>query len=82
MNMRVASIDTQDGRVCGITTQTGKKYTAPIVISNAGIRQTVLKLVGEDKFETNYIEKSKHWKATSLAWVIAILQAVRYYPIP
>ncbi|HOE69459.1 MAG TPA: NAD(P)/FAD-dependent oxidoreductase [Brevefilum sp.] len=59
MNARVESINTWDGSVCGITTQTGETYTAPVVISNAGIRQTVLKLVGEDKFETDYVERIK-----------------------
>jgi phytoene dehydrogenase-like protein len=59
MDTRVQSIDTLDGNVCGITTQTGEKYTAPVVISNAGIRQTILKLVGEDQFETDYVERIK-----------------------
>ena len=59
MNTRVESIDTQDGSVCGVTTQRGEKYTAPLVISNAGIRQTILKLVGEDQFESDYVERIK-----------------------
>ena len=59
MNTRVESIDTQDGSVCGVMTQRGEKYTAPLVISNAGIRQTILKLVGEDQFESDYVERIK-----------------------
>ncbi|MGI6004695.1 MAG: phytoene desaturase family protein [Christensenellales bacterium] len=59
MNTRVASIDTKDASVCGITTQRGEKFTAPVVISNAGIRQTVLKLVGQEQFDADYIEKIK-----------------------
>ncbi|MCL2299121.1 MAG: FAD-dependent oxidoreductase [Firmicutes bacterium] len=59
MNARVKSIDTEDGKARGITLENGETYTAPIVISNAGIRQTILTLVGEDKFEQAYAEKIK-----------------------
>lgn len=56
---RVKSVDVEDGTVQGITLENGEKYTAPIVISTAGIRQTVLKLVGEDKFDVDYAERIK-----------------------
>ena len=58
-NSRVKSIDTEKGAVQGITLETGEKYTAPVVVSTAGIRQTVLKLVGEDKFDAGYCERIK-----------------------
>ncbi|MDR1628815.1 MAG: NAD(P)/FAD-dependent oxidoreductase [Oscillospiraceae bacterium] len=60
MNTRVTSIDVKNGRVNGVTTEDGKHFTAPVVISNAGIRQTVLKLVGEDHFSTDYTQKIKN----------------------
>jgi len=59
MGTRVKSIDTENGAACGITLEDGTQYKAPIVISNAGIRQTVLKLVGEGQFPVAYAEKIK-----------------------
>jgi len=59
MNTRVKSIDTDGGKVFGITTEDGKQYLAPLVISNAGIRQTVLKLVSENNFSSEYLDKIK-----------------------
>jgi len=56
---RVKCINVEDGRVQGITLENGERYTAPIVISSAGIRQTVLKLVGEDHFEAAYCQRIK-----------------------
>lgn len=56
---RVKSIDVENGEIQGITLENGEKFTAPIVVSTAGIRQTVLKLVGEDKFEKAYCDRIK-----------------------
>jgi len=56
---RVKTIDIEADQVRGITLETGDRYTAPIVISSAGIRQTVLKLVGEEHFDTQYCQKIK-----------------------
>lgn len=44
------------GKTTGIMTADGKTYTAPIVISNAGLRQTVLKLVGKEHYSEEYID--------------------------
>ena len=63
MHTRIASINVADGKVCGVTTDIGIKYTAPVVISNAGIRQTVLKLVGEMHFNEQYAEKVKGYES-------------------
>ncbi len=59
MNTRVASIDVREGKAVGITTQNGEAYAAPVVVSNGGIRQTVLGLVGEDHFDREYVERIK-----------------------
>jgi phytoene dehydrogenase-like protein len=50
---RVRSIDVEGGRVTGITTDRGR-FSAPIVVSNAGLQATVLKLVGEAHFDRGY----------------------------
>jgi prolycopene isomerase len=52
---RVEKIVVEKNRVLGIQAG-GVRYTAPIVISNAGIQPTVLKLVGADQFEAEYVK--------------------------
>ena len=51
---RVESITVEEGRVTGVKTR-GKVFKAPIVVSNAGIQPTVLKLVGEEHFDKSYV---------------------------
>lgn len=58
-NTRVKSIDVEDGVATGITLQNGEQYSADIVLSDAGIRQTVCQLVGEQKFKPDYVERIK-----------------------
>ncbi len=54
LKTRVERIVVQDGKVEGVHTDKGI-FHAPIVISNAGIQPTVLKLVGEEHFDIDYI---------------------------
>ncbi len=56
MKTRVGSIDVEDGRVTGITTEAGERFLAPLVISSAGVRQTVLKLVGKEHYSQEYVD--------------------------
>jgi len=51
---RVERIVVEDGRVAGVATADGL-VTAPIVVSNAGIQPTVLKLVGAEAFPASYV---------------------------
>ena len=51
---RVESIAVEAGRVTGVETE-DKTFKAPIVVSNAGIQPTVLKLVGEEHFDKSYV---------------------------
>jgi prolycopene isomerase len=53
MGSRVKRILVEDGRVGGVETDKGT-FRAPIVISNAGIQPTVLKLVGTEHFDKSY----------------------------
>ncbi|MFQ5515857.1 MAG: phytoene desaturase family protein [Myxococcota bacterium] len=54
MSTRVKRIVVEDGRVAGIETDKGH-FDAPIVISNAGLQPTVLKLVGVKHFDKSYV---------------------------
>jgi prolycopene isomerase len=58
MRTRVERISIKDGKVTGIVTSKGK-FKAPIVISNAGLQPTVLKLVGEEHFDKSYVNYVK-----------------------
>ena len=55
---RVEKINVDDGRVTGVSTDKDT-FRAPIVISNAGIQPTVLKLVGEKHFDRSYVNYVK-----------------------
>jgi prolycopene isomerase len=62
MGTRVKSVDIENGVVRGITTEKGEKFLAPLVVSNAGLRQTILKLAGPDHFTSAYVEKIKGYE--------------------
>jgi phytoene dehydrogenase-like protein len=51
---RVERITVEEGRVTGVATK-DEAFTAPIVVSNAGIQPTVLRLVGEEHFDKSYV---------------------------
>lgn len=53
---RVESIIVEDGRAVGVRTADGE-YRAKVVVSNAGIQPTVLKLAGAEHFPTEYAER-------------------------
>lgn len=53
LGTRVTKIEIEDGTVRGIATDAGR-FRAPVVVSNAGIQPTVLKLVGEEQFDPSY----------------------------
>jgi len=55
---RVERITVDGGRVSGVTTK-DSVFKAPIVVSNAGIHPTVLKLVGEEHFDKSYVNYVK-----------------------
>ncbi len=54
----VERISVEDGQVRGVVTDKGT-FHAPIVVSNAGIQPTVLKLVGEEHFDKSYVNYVK-----------------------
>lgn len=58
LKTRTEKILVEQGRATGIVTNKGT-FHAPIVISNAGLQPTVLKLVGEDHFDKGYVNYVK-----------------------
>lgn len=53
LKTRVEKIVVENGKVTEVLTDKGA-FKAPIVVSNAGIQPTVLKLVGEEYFDKSY----------------------------
>jgi phytoene dehydrogenase-like protein len=58
LRARVEKILIEEGRVVGVATKEDV-IKAPIVVSNAGIQPTVLKLVGEEHFDKAYVNYVK-----------------------
>ncbi|CAG0968981.1 prolycopene isomerase [Myxococcaceae bacterium] len=56
LRARVERIRIEDGAVRGVDTDAGA-FDAPIVVSNAGIQPTVLRLAGEENFGKPYVER-------------------------
>lgn len=58
MKAKTEQITVENGRVTGVVTGQGT-FKAPIVVSNAGLQPTVLKLVGEQHFPPEYLKRTK-----------------------
>ncbi len=58
---RVNKVLVNDGRVSGISTSAGE-FHAPIVISNAGIQPTILKLATDGNFDDGYTKKVESYE--------------------
>jgi len=58
LKCRVEKILVKNGQVSGVGSKDGT-FKAPIVVSNAGIQPTVLKLVGEKHFDRAYVNYVK-----------------------
>ncbi len=56
----VRRIVVQNGQVQGIETEDGQRYSAPIVVSNAHVLTTLLKLVGPEHLASRLIERLQH----------------------
>lgn len=56
----VEKILVKDGTAYGVRTKDGEEYDADIIISNADIREAMLKLVGEENLPADYVEQIKN----------------------
>jgi prolycopene isomerase len=59
---RVRQIRVEQGRVAGIVTQRGESFDAPVVVSNAGMVPTVLKLVPDQALPAGYVARIRQLK--------------------
>lgn len=70
---RVRKIVVEDGRVSAVVTD-GGTFSAPIVVSNAGLQATVMKLVGPEHFDRGYVNHVKDlvpsWGMTGIRYFL------------
>ncbi|MHA1383834.1 MAG: phytoene desaturase family protein [Candidatus Helarchaeota archaeon] len=60
LNAKVKRIIVEDDKATGIELEDGTVYNSDIIISNADIQNTVLNLVGEKKFPSEYVKRIKN----------------------
>jgi phytoene dehydrogenase-like protein len=58
LRTEVSQIAVEEGAVTGVVSEAGR-FSAPIVLSNAGIQPTVLRLIGEEHFDKGYVNYVK-----------------------
>jgi prolycopene isomerase len=66
----VRRILVEAGRAAGVVLENGQRVTAPLVISNADARQTVLELVGAEHFPRRYRQRLDAASASISAFVV------------
>jgi phytoene dehydrogenase-like protein len=59
----VRSIDVRDGRSTGVTLESGERIRAPVVISGAHPRTTVLELAGAEHFPGEVVEDMRRYRS-------------------
>jgi len=60
LNAPVKRILVKGNRVEGVETMDGMRYTAPIVVSNAHVQTTMLKLVGDEHLSSSLVHKIRN----------------------
>ena len=75
----VQKILIEEGKVVGVETDKGKKYLAPVVVSTVDVKQTFLKMVGEDKLDPVFVSHVKGFRLDEFS-VFAVHLALREAP--
>ena len=69
------SIDVRDGRVLGVTLESGEELRAPVVVSGAHPKTTVLDLAGAEHFPDEVVEDLRRYKtrggSVKVNWVLS-----------
>ena len=56
----VERIVVENGKAVGVRTESGEEFRAPVIVSNADLKMTVLELAGAPHFPADYVEKVKN----------------------
>ena len=72
---RCESIDVSGGRTVGVTLDTGEEIFAPVVVSGAHPKTTVLDMVGAEHFPADVVEDMRRYKtrggSVKVNWVLS-----------
>lgn len=68
----VKRIIVENGRAVGVETQGGEVVKARLVLSNAGIKETVAQLVGEEHFDKGYTDFIRALKPGCSGWCLRL----------
>lgn len=74
----VKRIIVENGKVSGVETVKGEVINTDLVFSNAGIRETVRYLVGEEKFDSSYAEYIRSLKPGCSGWCLRLALDEQY----
>ena len=79
----VERIVVEEGRVQGVELEGGEFVSSRIVISNAGIRETVNNLVGRNHFDSEYLEKidGLKYSMSAITLKLALEKPITHYKI-
>lgn len=75
----VERILVEDGRVTGVGLRDGRHFSAPVVVSNADYRRTVLDLVGAEHFPRRLVAKTRE---ATMGLPFATLYVATDTPLP
>jgi phytoene desaturase len=70
LNSGVTRIMVEGGRVQGVRLESGQELHAPVVISNADVRQTLEQLVGEEQVPAPLLRRTRRMRPSLSAFVI------------
>ena len=79
----VERIVVEEGRVQGVELEGGEFVSSRMVISNAGIRETVNNLVGRNHFDSEYLEKidGLKYSMSAITLKLALEKPITHYKI-
>ena len=76
---QVQKILVEDGKATGVELDNGRRYLAPVVVSTVDVRQTFLKMVGEDRLDPAFVGRVKGFRLDEFS-VFAVHLALREAP--
>jgi prolycopene isomerase len=70
LRAEVRRILVRDGRACGVVLEHGQRIDAPLVVSNADLRQTALDLVGREHLDPRWLARLERLEPSISAFVV------------
>jgi len=62
MRAKTERILVEDGRACGVRLTSGEEFRAPVIISNADLKRTVLEMVGAEHFSPETVARINEYR--------------------